>query len=199
MGPLLYAVNACDLHPMHEGNFIDKYADETYLLVPSANEHTVLSELQSIESWASSNNLKLNKQKSVEIVFFSHLNCKSKRPSFPVTVDPLPNVERVNSIKILGVTIDNQLSVKDHVNNVCQAAAQNLYAIKLLKSHGLTQQSIYSICHATVVSRLTYACPAWWGFTSAADRQQLESVMNRAIRWGFTGKTTQQLTKSVAN
>ena len=82
------------------------------------------------------------------------MNCKSKRPSFPVTVDPLPNVERVNSIKILGVTIDNQLSVKDHVNNVCQAAAQNLYAIKLLKSHGLNQQSIYSVCQATVVARL---------------------------------------------
>ena len=121
-------------------------------------------------------------------MFFSHLNSKSIGSSSPVTVDPLPNVERVNSIKILGVTLDDKLSVKEHVNNVCQAAAQNLYAIKLLKSHGLHQQSIYSVCQATVVSRLTYASPAWWGFTSASDRQRLQSILNRAVRWDFYKK-----------
>ena len=180
VGPSMYVVNACDLHPIHEGNFIDKYADDTYLIVPSGNDHTTLSELQGIENWATDNNLKLNMQKSVEIVFFSNSKTKTKS-----TVATLPNITRVETIKILGVTIDNKLSVKDHINNVCQAAAQNLYAIKLLKSHGLKEQSIYLICQATVVSRLTYASPAWWGFTSAADRQRLEAIINRAIRWGF--------------
>jgi len=38
---------------------------------------------------------------------------------------------------------------------------------------------------STVVSRLTYASPAWWGFVNAEGRKKLQSVLNRAVRWGF--------------
>ena len=48
---------------------------------------------------------------------------------------------------------------------------------------GLDTQSTHHVCIATVVCRLTYAAPAWWGFTSAEDRQRLQAVLNRAIRW----------------
>ena len=30
-----------------------------------------------------------------------------------------------------------------------------------------------------------YACPAWWGFTTAHDRQRMESVIRRGVRFGF--------------
>ena len=32
---------------------------------------------------------------------------------------------------------------------------------------------------------LTYAAPAWWGFTTAEDKQKLQSILNRAIKWGY--------------
>jgi len=38
---------------------------------------------------------------------------------------------------------------------------------------------------AVVVAKLTYACPAWWGFTTAHDRQKMESVICRGVRFGF--------------
>src|SRR6476661_3136972 len=37
---------------------------------------------------------------------------------------------------------------KYHIDNICQSAGQSLYAIKLLKAHGLDQQSIYDVCKA---------------------------------------------------
>jgi hypothetical protein len=63
VGPPMFVINGIDLKPINKNNFIDKYADDTYLIVPSCNDDTVDSELQAIERWASSSNLKLNKKK----------------------------------------------------------------------------------------------------------------------------------------
>jgi len=37
----------------------------------------------------------------------------------------------------------------------------------------------------TSLAMLLYASSSWWGFTSAQDRQRLESMVRRMIRWGF--------------
>jgi len=36
-----------------------------------------------------------------------------------------------------------------------------------------------------VLSKLFYASPAWWGNTSAADKQRLEATVRRAILLGL--------------
>jgi len=182
VGPPLFVVNGTDLRPIHNLNFLDKFADDTYLIVPACNDHTIASELQSIERWSNLNNLKLNKDKSQELIIFS-----SKRKNVN-TVVASPNIERVDSLKMLGVTFDSNLSVSTHVSNVCQTAAQSLYAVKLLSSKGLNSVSSRDVCCATVVSRLVYASPAWWGYTTAEDRQRLQAILNRAVRWGYYGK-----------
>ena len=33
-----------------------------------------------------------------------------------------------------------------------------------------------------MIAKLTYASSAWWGFTTADDRQRLEAVIRRGIR-----------------
>ena len=38
---------------------------------------------------------------------------------------------------------------------------------------------------AVVLSKLLHAAPAWWGFTSAADKQRLEASIRRAVRSGL--------------
>ena len=97
----------------------------------------------------------------------------------------MPDIKREETIKILGVTFRSNLSVSNHVSNVMQASGQALYALKLLKAHGLDSATLKLVCQATVISRLTYASPSWWGFTSAEDRQRLQSVVNKAVRWGY--------------
>ena len=65
IGPSMFNINRTDLKPVTVGNFLDKYADDIYLIVPSSNDHWVHNELQSIQSWAHNNNLKLNQAKSL--------------------------------------------------------------------------------------------------------------------------------------
>ena len=45
--------------------------------------------------------------------------------------------------------------------------------------------SLRHVYKAVVLSKLLYASPAWWGYTSAADKQCLQATIRRAIRLGL--------------
>ena len=69
LGPASYVITAANLQPGHTGNVIIKYANDTYLVVPAANDDTCDEELKHIQVWADDNNLRMNVVKSKEIIF----------------------------------------------------------------------------------------------------------------------------------
>ena len=69
IGPASYVVNAGDLRTKHQQNKLVKFADDTYLIVPSSMEETRMEEISNISEWATRNNLTLNNSKTVEIIF----------------------------------------------------------------------------------------------------------------------------------
>ena len=58
-----------ELRPISSSNEILKFADDTYLIVPAQGCHACDDELEHVRSWASDNNLTLNRAKSKEIIF----------------------------------------------------------------------------------------------------------------------------------
>ena len=56
---------------------------------------------------------------------------------------------------------------------------------KLLRHHGMNDDSLRHVYKAVILSKLLCASSAWWGFTCAADRQRLEASIRRAVRSGF--------------
>ena len=181
IGPVSYVVTASDLHPAVSGNTIDKYADDTYLIIPAVNSGSCGTEITRVEKWAAANNLSLNRSKSVEIVFVAP---RSKR----VVSIPPPEVsgfQRVDSIKILGVTISRKFSLSDHVDHLLAAGAQSLFAMRTLRQHGLPTDALHHVFQATVITRLSYASPAWWGFANADDKARLEAFLSRSVRFGY--------------
>lgn len=98
-----------------------------------------------------------------------------------------PNVTRVNTINILGVTFDDLLNFQNHIDMTISGCMQNLYAIKILKSKGLSGKAIKIVTESYILNKITYALPAWWGFTNATDRQKLQAILNKVHRWGLDG------------
>jgi hypothetical protein len=178
LGPVTFIVCASDLHAVTPGNKTCKYADDVYLIVPASNSNTVPGELANIDTWATANNLRLNPTKSSEIIF-KRQRSKVAEPA------PTPGLARVSSLKILGVTLQSNMLMTEHINILVSKAAQNMYALKILKSNGLASKLLATVCNATLISRLTYASSAWWGFASMEDRVRIQSVLNKAYRWGF--------------
>jgi len=54
--------------------------------------------------------------------------------------------------KILGVTITNGLSVSPHVQSVIVSCAQVLYALRVLRAHGLCDSALQTIYHSVVIA-----------------------------------------------
>jgi len=63
----------------------------------------------------------------------------------------------MTSVKMLGITITNHLSVGDHVRDVIGKCAQSLYALKLLRNHCMSDDSLRHVYKAVVLSKLLYA------------------------------------------
>ena len=181
IGPTAYVINASDLKTLDIDNSLDKYADDTYLIVPASKSHTIPAELDHVFEWAKTNNLSLNVSKSCEMIV--------RRPRLAIN-DPdippaLPGVQRVSELKILGVYMSDKLEFTPHINYISTAAVQSTYALRVLRAHGLTGPKLGEVTRATAVAKLTYACSAWWGYADSAAKARIQAVMNRFKRLGF--------------
>jgi len=50
IGPASYVVTASDLRPVSPSNFISKFADDTYLIIPADNIHSCLAEIDNVDT-----------------------------------------------------------------------------------------------------------------------------------------------------
>ena len=106
-------------------------------------------EIAHLQAWAAANNLRLNREKTKEIIF------SARRKGV------LPGIERVPSLRVLGVIVNCTLTAADHVTTLLSSGTSLLYAMRVLRSHGTPLSSLHDIFRATVVSRIQYAAPAW--------------------------------------
>jgi len=81
---------------------------------------------------------------------------KRKRHKFNIP-DTLDGLKRVQNIKILGVTFTNGLSVTPHVQHLATSNAKILYALKILRAHGLCMMAIQAVFRSVILARLLYA------------------------------------------
>ena len=62
---------------------------------------------------------------------------------------------------------------------------QARFALRTQLHHGLQTNALQAIFQATVVAKLSYASPAWWGFANAEDKARLEACLRRSAKLGY--------------
>src|SRR6218665_3583359 len=103
-----------------------------YLIVGSSMRHTVQDELLGVQQWAETNNLRLNTNKSKEMIVVGSGRMRGPMP-------PLVGMGLVEALTILGVWISAKLKVTTHVDEVLASCAGSLYALRVLRAHGLDE------------------------------------------------------------
>ena len=83
---------------------------------------------------------------------------RGKSAAFP---PPCLNICQLHSITALGVVINDKLTAADHVSSLLTSCLSLLYAMRVLRDHGLPARSLQDVFHATVMAKLTYCAPAW--------------------------------------
>ena len=77
----------------------------------------MIDDVKHIETWATTNNLRLNRAKSKEIVFFANGKRGKQAPIPP----PCPTIERVHSLRVLEIIVNAKLTAADHVDHLLRA------------------------------------------------------------------------------
>ena len=83
------------------------------------------------------------------------------------------------------MVVDNRLTFSDHIDAVVTKFNQSLFALRLMRQHGMSQQSLQNVFKATSISKLLYASPSWWGFITNALLDRIEAFIRRARRFGY--------------
>ena len=74
------------------------------------------------------------------------------------------------------------MTATDHVASLLRSCTKLLYALRVLRSHGLPQQSLKDVFRATIESKIQYAAPAWSGLCTAGDCFQLNAFLRRCMK-----------------
>ena len=98
---------------------------------------------------------------------------------------PFSEIKCVSSMKILGVTWTSGLAASEHVGDVINRCAQTMYALRVLRTQGMSVQSLHDIYRSVVVAKILYASSAWYGFTSVTERQRIDAFFERSKKSGF--------------
>ena len=122
------------MKPIGSTNYVTKYSDVARLLVPEKCNIDITLEFQNVLKWAINNKLTINMAKTKELVFHRP-NARNYLPT--VT---LPVIERVICAKLLGGWLQEDLVMKEHVNNLMLLCNQRTYLITQLKRQGLPQE-----------------------------------------------------------
>jgi hypothetical protein len=140
IGPASYVVVASDIRPKTEGNQLFKFADDTYLLVPSLNADSCDDELAHVRDWACANNLALNQSKTLDLLVVAPgIRGAATRLKPPPLI---PGIKRVESLSMLGVVVNDRLSADDHVTKTISGCSKSLYAVRVLRTHGMPEQAL---------------------------------------------------------
>ncbi|MPC32655.1 hypothetical protein E2C01_025980 [Portunus trituberculatus] len=85
----------------------------------------------------------------------------------------------VRSAKLLGVTVDDQLTWRQHITATVKAAAYRLYMLRRLKSLGTPTEELKGVYIIFILPRLMYTSTAWSSCLTAIQRQQFENVIQK--------------------
>ena len=105
--------------------------------------------------------------------------------SLHCTAHCIPGISHREKLQMLGVTLSNNFCVTEHVQELTTKSAQTVYALRVLRAHGLSDAALQEVYRSVVVARLLYAASAWHGFTKASERQRINSLLDRAKRYGY--------------
>ena len=186
LGPVLYILYTADVASLVEsfGLRVHLYADDTQLYgFSSPDDSAALADLirraiDSVSEWMASNRLLLNGDKT-QYIWFGTKQQLGKRDVQRLT-DISPALTSTSVVRNLGVLLDSELTMVNHVTKLCQVCffqLRRLCAVRRL----LTPDVTLTLVHAFVCSRIDYCNSALYG-VAASTLDRLQSILNAAAR-----------------
>lgn len=183
LGPLLYLiyVNDCNNCLEHSNSIL--YADDTTLVFVAKTYETLYrlinSDLEKLYNWLCYNKLTVNVSKTKFMIF-----TKSTRTA-KLTGNPMiklngAEIEKVESFRFLGLTIDQNLSWKLHMREVLTKIQRNLGIVRKI-ARFLDRHSLFQLFHSLIMSHVRNNIVVWHHGHKAL-RKKIQACANKFLR-----------------
>ena len=159
LGPLLFIIYINDFCKSSDVFSFILFADDSNLFYSHSNPYTLVnvvnSELAKVTQWIRANKLSLNLLKTKYMLFSNSID------TLPMNIvfDDTP-LEAVSFITFLGITVDNKLSWKYHIDNTCKIISRNIGIINKIKYH-FSPSSLLMLYSSLILPYLNYGILAW--------------------------------------
>ena len=112
------------------------------------------------------------------------------------TSDPLAkfdigdiSIEIKDTVKLLGIYIDNKLRFNFHVEKQCQKASNKVKALRRIRPY-LSLKTAKTLCNAFIFSNFSY-CPLVWMNFVKANNDKIDKIQRRALNVVYLNFTYQ--------
>ena len=180
LGPFLFLIYINDFDRSSSMFRFIIYADDTTLLVTISPtdqnsieefQDRINNELQNITNWLKVNKLSLNVAKTKFMVFRTP---RKQVPPLQLYIDS-HEVEEVTEFNYLGITIDNGLTWKKHIDIVCKKISKIVGIMARLR-YLIPQQTLLTLYNSLVLPHLSYGSLLWGHKNKEVNKLQKKSV-----------------------
>ena len=162
LGPLLFSLYINDL-PLFIKALCELFADDTTIRSSHSNLNNLFLSLQesinNLLQWTELNHMSLNSYKTKYMAITTRQKRQNISSRMPLYIGNEKIVE-VTTHKVLGVTIDNNLSWTNHVNKLTKRVSQKLNQLTKIK-HFLNVHARKLFFHAHIQPIIDYASTLW--------------------------------------
>ncbi|KAM8846109.1 uncharacterized protein ACB058_012558 [Synchiropus picturatus] len=155
-----------------------QFADDTTVvgLIRNDDESNYRSEVSRLVQWCDDNYLRLNVEKTKEMV----VDFRRRPVLHPPLLIAGAAVEQVTSTKFLGVHISQDLTWNTNTTALAKKAQQRLYFLRKLKRAGVPSPIMCTFYRGTIESVLTSCITVWFVSCTIACRKTLQRVVKTA-------------------
>ena len=179
LGPLLFLLYVNDLSSVCGRAKCLLFADDTAVLYSASNvnelQRIVSESFPKITEWLHANRLSLSISKTYYQVYSAQSPCDDL--VIPVNSTCL---KRAQTVKYLGVLVDENLRFKSHIGKVSGIVSRNLGIISRAR-YLLGRKQLLLLYNALILPYLTY-CLVIWGSNYQSTLQPVILLQKRAIR-----------------
>ena len=187
LGPLLYLIYVNDVANSTTANLYS-FADDTSLSITDSNLNTLFRianiEIKKLYDWFCANRLSLNSKKTKYIVIRSpFIKCDFSGLNLFINGASLSRIGKnlkEESTKFLGISIDEHLSWKYHIEQMNNKISRALFMLKQVK-HVLPLKSLRTLYFALIHPHITYGILAWGSAVPSILKKSI-SLQKRAMR-----------------
>uniref|UniRef100_A0A146LRR3 Putative RNA-directed DNA polymerase from transposon BS n=1 Tax=Lygus hesperus TaxID=30085 RepID=A0A146LRR3_LYGHE len=195
LGPILFLIYIDDLFSLNiSGSFV-AFADDIAIIVEEKTwelAHTSADiAMNKVTKWMTLNSLTISLTKTKYITFSINkigqptvsnliVHCENCNPEPLTCTGTCTKLEKVETIKYLGLTLDQHLKWKEHVNGLVLKIRKSFHFFILLRNW-LSMRNLRMVYYAYVYSILIYAIIIWGG-AYASNFRSLDIVINSVLR-----------------